>query len=100
MYLSDCQSSIYVFKLHVSLEPGAAVPVLPGPGANCDVSTQQQQPVPGILQKSSPRVPAQRPVCVPVHRRSHAVPLHQGKQRQTYRKYSVSRLHYSMSQSL
>lgn len=90
MYLSFV--FIYLlFKLNVPSEPGAAVPVLPGPGANCNVSTQQQQPVPGILQKSSPRVSAQRPVCVSVHRWPHAVPLHQGKEKLIHWKYNVYR---------
>lgn len=72
--------SKYFVKPRVPLEPCAAIPVLPGPGANCHVSSQQQQSVPGILQKSSQGVSAQRPVCFTVHRWSHAVPLHQGKQ--------------------
>lgn len=68
-------------SLHLSPSPEscAAVPVLPGPGPHRHVSSEQQQPVPGVLQKPSQGVPPERPVCVPVHRRPHAVPLHQGQ---------------------
>lgn len=81
---------LYFFKL--PSEPRPAVPVLLGPDSNRNVSTQQQQPVSGILQESSPRVPAQRSVCVPVHRWSHAVPLHQGKRKAT--------IHSSLGQNI
>lgn len=80
-------------------EPSAAVPVLPSSGTNCNVSTQQQWPVPGILQKPTERLPAQRSVCVPVHRWSHALPLHQGKKKKSTRN-CVFRSSFSDSKSL
>lgn len=48
-------------------EPCTAVPVLLGPNANCNVSTEQQQSFLEILQKPLQRVSAERSVCVPVH---------------------------------
>lgn len=59
-------------------EPCPAVPVLPGPGSHCHVPTQQQQSVPRIQQEPSAGVPQEGTDGLPVHRRPHAVPLHQG----------------------
>ncbi len=70
------------FGVHFSTsspESSVAVPVLPGPGPNRHVPTEQQQPVPRVLQEPSARVSAKRPACVSVHRWPHAVPLHQGQ---------------------
>lgn len=59
-------------------ESSSAVPLLPGAGPDRHVPTEQQQPVPGVLQEPTPRVPAEGLVCVAVNRRPHAVPLHKG----------------------
>lgn len=76
---SFLSAPVSLTELHLPTESSSAVLVLPGSGSNRHVSTQQQQPVPGILQEPSQRVPAQRPAGLSVHRWPHAVPLHQGK---------------------
>lgn len=48
-------------------ESSPAVPVLPSTGPNCHVPTEQQQPVPRVLQEPSKRVSTERLVCVAVH---------------------------------
>lgn len=40
-----------------SSESCAAVPLLPGPDPHRHVSSEQQQPVPGVLQEPTKRVP-------------------------------------------
>lgn len=59
--------------------PGPAVPVLPGPDRHRHVPTQQQQPLPQLPPEPATRVPVPRPHGFAVHRRSPAVPLHQGQ---------------------
>ncbi|XP_047641054.1 AMP deaminase 2 isoform X5 [Phacochoerus africanus] len=58
--------------------PSPAVPVLPGPDRHRHVPTQQQQPLPQLPPEPATRVPVPRPHGFAVHRRSPAVPLHQG----------------------
>ena len=62
-----------------STESSASVPLLPLPGAHRHVASEQQRPLPGVLQEPSAGVPPQRLVCVPVHWWPPAVPLHQGQ---------------------
>lgn len=68
MKITKQNRSIRITMLCLLPEPSVAVSILPGPGPNCHVSTEQQQPVPGVLQEPPERVSAQGPVCVPVHR--------------------------------
>lgn len=49
-------------------ESSPAVSVLPGTGPDRHVPTEQQQPVPGVLQEPPARVSAERLVCVAVNR--------------------------------
>ncbi len=70
----------FLFFFHfLNTESCPAVPVLFGPGAHCHVSSQQQQPVPGVFQESPQGVPAKGPVCVSLHRWPVTVPLHKGQ---------------------
>lgn len=69
-------------------ESCAAVPVLPDPAPRRHVPSQQQQPVPGIRQEPAAGVPQERPGGFSLHRRPHAVPLHQGLS--TWREFKVA----------
>lgn len=48
-------------------ESSSSVPVLPSTGPNCHVPTEQQQPVPRVLQEPFERLSTERLVCVAVH---------------------------------